>query len=271
MLSEKRGAEQMSRKEKDKTKEIVGIYMDSLQPDRMRKQETLMYLQAQRRKLILRPRKTFRERLLDQISWLSPGMWIGQAAVLLCFCLLIKETGWHRRDTLLIMAGCTPLFGVTGLIELLRSFRSGMWELEECCRYNLRQIQAMRLLLFGLADSAATVLIFCLGMLEGYTADLLLLFFLFPLLVSDSVLLLLAGKFRRRAGSVVSVAAGIFLGFFWMYEAAWLQDVPGVLEKHTSPGALMLYLLSAMMFLAFGCIRFINETGREEEKSWNYG
>ena len=68
-----------------------------------------------RRKLRLRPRKSFAERLLAQASWMSPGAWIGQLAVLVFFFLLLGNTGWNRRDTLLLVTACTPLPGVIGL------------------------------------------------------------------------------------------------------------------------------------------------------------
>ena len=105
-----------------------------LHPEEKRKQETLAFLRTERRKLRLRPRKSFAERLLAQASWMSPGAWIGQLAVLVFFFLLLGNTGWNRRDTLLLVTACTPLPGVIGLVERLRSWQSGMWELEEACR-----------------------------------------------------------------------------------------------------------------------------------------
>ena len=241
-----------------------------LQPDERRKQETLALLRMERKKLRFRPRKTFAEQLLDQAAWLSPGAWLGHAAVLLLFCILIKNSGWYRRDVLLMLSACTPLFGVVGLVELLRSWQSGMWELEESCRYHLRQIQGMRLLVFGAVDSLAVAVIFGMGFLEGYSAELLLLFFLFPLLISDGVFLMLAKIFRRGARGLVPVLAGFCMGIFWMYPAAWLQDVPGVLAGYTEPQTLAVLLLLGTGFLAMACVRFLNGTGKEEQKLWNY-
>ena len=60
-------------------------------PEEGRKQETLTFLRAQRRKIRLRPRKSFAERLLDQASWLSPGVWLGQLAVPVLFCLEMRD------------------------------------------------------------------------------------------------------------------------------------------------------------------------------------
>ena len=222
-----------------------------------------------RRKLRLRPRKSFAERLLAQASWMSPGAWIGQLAVLVFFFLLLGNTGWNRRDTLLLVTACTPLPGVIGLVELLRSWQSGMWELEEACRYHLRQIQGMRLLVFGIADSIGVAAVFVMGFLEGYAAELLLLFFLFPLLVSDSVFLLLAKAFRKGARGLVPVLGGLGMGIFWMYQASWLQDVPGTLEEYTAPGTLTALLAGSVCLLAFACARFLNETDKEEQGLWN--
>ena len=88
-------------------------------PEEGRKQETLAFLRAQRRKIRLRPRKSFAERLLDQASWLSPGVWLGQLAVPVLFCLLLGNEGLEKRDTLLVLSACAPLPGVIGLIERL--------------------------------------------------------------------------------------------------------------------------------------------------------
>ena len=240
-----------------------------LHPEEKRKQETLAFLRTERRKLRFRPRKSFAERLLAQASWMSPGAWIGQLAVLVFFFLLLGNTGWNRRDALLLVTACTPLPGVIGLVELLRSWQSGMWELEEACRYHLRQIQGMRLLVFGIADSIGVAAVFVMGFLEGYAAELLLLFFLFPLLVSDSVFLLLAKTFRKGARGLVPVLGGLGMGIFWMYQASWLQDVPGTLEEYTAPGTLTALLAGSVCLLAFACARFLNETDKEEQGLWN--
>ena len=93
------------------------------------------------------------------------------------FCLLLGNEGLEKRDTLLVLSACAPLPGVIGLIELLRSWQSGMWELEEACRYHLQQIQGMRLLVLGITDSAGTAVVFAAGLLNGYRAGMLLLFF----------------------------------------------------------------------------------------------
>ena len=241
-------------------------------PEEGRKQETLAFLQAQRRKIRLRPRKSFAERLLDQASWLSPGVWLGQLAVPVLFCLLLGNEGLEKRDTLLVLSACAPLPGVIGLIELLRSWQSGMWELEEACRYHLQQIQGMRLLVLGITDSAGTAVVFAAGLLNGYRAGMLLLFFLFPLLVSDSVFLLLAGVFRRGAKGLVPELAGLGMGIFWIYQASWLLDVLDmlhVLESYRSLPVLAALLFGGLGLLAFACARFLNETGKEEQRLWN--
>ncbi len=238
-------------------------------PEERRKRETLAFLQAERRKQRFCPGKSFGERLLDQASWMSPASWLGQLAVLVLLLWLLGNTGWERRDVLLLVTACTPLPGVIGLVELLRSWQNNMWELEEACRYHLRQIQGMRLLVFGIADSIGAAAVFAMGFLEGYTVELLLLFFLFPLLVSDSVFLLLARTFRRGARGLVPVLGGFGMGLFWMYQAAWLQDVPGTLEEYTGPGTLAVLLAGSLGLLVFACARFLNETDKEEQKLWN--
>lgn len=267
----------MRRNDREREKEIrtflkeAGLSegADWLRPEEGPKQETLALLRKERMRLRLRPRKTFLERLFDQASWLSPGSWLFQAAALLFFCVLLKNTDYARRDTLLMVSACTPLFGIAGLVELLRSWQNGMWELEECCRYHLRQIQGMRLLVFGIVDCGAAVVILGLGVLEGYTLETLLLFFLFPLLVSDGVFLLLAKTFRRGAKGLVPVLAGFCMGIFWTYHAAWIQDVPWVFKTCTSPLILTALLFLGVGLLVLGCVRFLNETGKEEQKLWN--
>ena len=97
----------------------------------------------------------------------------------------------------------------------------------------------------------------------------LLLFFLFPLLVSDSVFLLLAKTFRKGARGLVPVLGGLGMGIFWMYQASWLQDVPGTLEEYTAPGTLTALLAGSVCLLAFACARFLNETDKEEQGLWN--
>lgn len=237
-------------------------------PDPEQKRQALTVLKLERAKKRVLPRKTFREKLLDQASYLSFGSWAGQAVILLCICLLLGESGFGKRETLLLTAAGTPLFGVLGIVEILRSFRSGMWELEETCRYNLRQIEGMRLCLFGLGDLIAAAVIFGVGLTEGYGLKLLILFFLVPLLISDGIFLLLANRFRKGAYSLVPVAAAFALAVFWAYYAGSILDIPGQLAVFMRPLPFFGILLGSAGLLGFACIQFLKET-KEEKIKWS--
>ena len=93
-------------------------------------------------------------RIVNQFRYISPLLWLSQLlAVGLCM-LLIHRMGNDADMTAVLSAisFIVALLGVIGFPEVCKSFSCQMWELEQSCKYNLRQITAIRLSIIGTID-----------------------------------------------------------------------------------------------------------------------
>lgn len=155
--------------------------------------------------------------------------WLFQFALLILTNILITNV-IHDESFVFIIQSLTVIviFSVIFFIdEVFRSFTSGMWELEQTLKYDLRQHIIIKLLIFGLAD---LLLIVCLAFIsQGVLAISFLkiiLYLLVPFNISCIVLFSLFTVWRNTLSSVVFwISSGIVLvsvlfitNFFNVYE-----------------------------------------------------
>jgi len=155
--------------------------------------------------------------------------WLFQFALLILTTILITNV-IHDESFVFIIQSLTVIviFSVIFFIdEVFRSFTSGMWELEQTLKYDLRQHIIIKLLIFGLAD---LLLIVCLAFIsQGVLAISFLkiiLYLLVPFNISCIVLFSLFTVWRNTLSSVVFwISSGIVLvsvlfitNFFNVYE-----------------------------------------------------
>ena len=138
-----------------------------------------------------------------------------------------------------------------------------MWELEQACRYNLRQLMGMRIIIFGIADTLAACGVAVMGLGAGVQAWELVFFYFIPQILSDCVYLYLMARFRRRFQGTALLGSAVLMAFFWM---KLLQGVPynkQLMQRIAEPFALILILSASVGLLAWCCARFLK--GMETE------
>ena len=92
-------------------------------------------------------------RIVNQMKYISPAFWGGQiVALVLCMILVSHIRNMDLTSVLSVMSFLLVLLGVAGFPEVCKSFSHEMWELEQSCKYNLRQIVAIRLFTIGTID-----------------------------------------------------------------------------------------------------------------------
>ena len=85
----------------------------------------------------------------------------------------------------------------------------------------------------------------------------LLLCFLIPQMISDSVYLHLMTCFRRRFQGTALIGAAIVMGVLWAYGAETIIKLPGMLGQLSEPAALLMMILGSACLLALSCVRFL--------------
>jgi hypothetical protein len=141
--------------------------------------------------------------------------WMIQFTLLILSTFLITKVITDEPFIFIIQSlTVAVIFSVIFFIdELFRSFTSGMWELEQTLKYDLRQHIIIKLLIFGLAD---LLLIVCLAFIsQGVLASSFLkiiLYLLVPFNISCIVLFSLFTVWRNTLSSVTLwISSGIVL------------------------------------------------------------
>ena len=93
-------------------------------------------------------------RIVNQFKYISPLLWSSQLLAIGLCMLLISQIGSDTDLTAILSAisFIVALLGVVGFPEVCKSFSYQMWELEQSCKYNLRQIAAIKLSIIGTID-----------------------------------------------------------------------------------------------------------------------
>ncbi|GIN57897.1 membrane protein [Lederbergia ruris] len=155
--------------------------------------------------------------------------WLIQFALLIVTTFLITKV--MNDDPAIFILQCltvTVIFSVIFFVdELFRSFTSGMWELEQTLKYDLRQHVVIKLLIFGLADLLfiTCLAFFCQGVM-AISFWKVILYLLVPFNITCIVLFSLFTIWRNTLSSFVFwissgllLMGGMFLAnFFNVYE-----------------------------------------------------
>ena len=141
--------------------------------------------------------------------------WLIQFALLIFTTLLITKALDDEPYTFIIQSlTVAVIFSAIFFIdELFRSFTSGMWELEQTLKYDLRQHTTIKLLIFGLTD---LLLIICLAFIsQGVIAVSfwkIILYLLVPFNMTCIVLFSLFTIWRNHLSSVIFwISSGLIL------------------------------------------------------------
>ena len=133
-------------------KEILGAY--TVTPaDETDIQKTIL---AGKQLLMKNPVQELRwyRRIVNQFKYISPLLWFSQLLAIGICMLLISQISSDTDMTAILSAisFIVALLGVVGFPEVCKSFSYQMWELEQSCKYNLRQIVAIKLSIIGTID-----------------------------------------------------------------------------------------------------------------------
>lgn len=100
-------------------------------------------------------------RIISQFQYISLKVWAIQFSLLI-FCILFLITVSQNADRQILFSTISflvALITLVGFPELCRSYSYRMWELEQSCKYNLRQLTAMKMAVLGSADLVIIALI----------------------------------------------------------------------------------------------------------------
>ena len=250
-------------------------------PEIMEKKRLLTHLNYDVRNMDYCNPQSFPEKILTQVSYLSPWSWLIQAGFLaiLFFFAYRGERGRVTSFTILL----APCLILILLCELIKTFSHNMWEMESACRYNLTHLFFIRLCIL----SGSNFLVLC-GALAAFqrTGGLLWQFalnVLLPFFLSASLCLWILRRFGNRVSRTALAGACMMLFVLWIPLLATPQisiliydDVAATsVSDHfvwLPKAVLLATLISLAMFLinAFRlCTKQYFETNRKDYSTWN--
>lgn len=189
----------------------------------------------------------FFKRLFRQAEYISPAVWIVQASVILIFAAVMAQD-FDVVKSAIILSVTAPAMGLLLVVDVVRSYGSNMWEMETACRYDLRQITAMRMCLIGGGDLLVLGGGLCaFGIFKG-SCWIFILYVLLPFFLISSLYMWELIRFTRKCSPFVLLSTGIVLevimvnGGYMLYE--WVQKgLPEVVRMGAAAFAAVTILL----------------------------
>ena len=157
--------------------------------------------------------------VIRQIRYIRPVSWIAAILFLTVALMTIPDL---TSDSLWALAACTPFLAVAADLEVRRSYRYGMAEIESTTRFSLRSITYARFLLVGVLYFATMLLLSAI--IHRFVQTRILIVFsglLVPYLVTMTGALLLErtvyGRTVPYSSFIIAglTAAGVFLAQYF--------------------------------------------------------
>lgn len=164
-------------------------------------------------KMDILSRRSLLEHIFLQASYLSRWIWLVQASLpALLFYYGIQGNHMLVFTCMMMLAPCLTL---ALLYELSKSFRSGMWEMEAPCRYNLQQLLAMRICFLSGTDTAVLLAaLLCFRMVGGSLWQFAL-YVLIPFFLASALCLGILRRYAHRVSQYLLAAVSLsFLSVF---------------------------------------------------------
>lgn len=209
------------------------------------------------------------QKLLYQAQYISPMTYVMQLAVFVAVLWLFGRGEKMQQVHLIVASTAAPLLGMIGFTEIVRSFHYQMWELEHSCRYNLRYVMTMKLVVIGLLDLILFGGLLVFGVSQGSSLVLLAVYLLVPFHLSNMVYLLMLMQTGGRCPIQLLLAAGLamMLLAFYFGERMISAGMEGelLLRRISAAGILALTFFGMLGMI----VVFLSTNSWEEKKVWN--
>lgn len=220
----------------------------------------------------------FYRKLAVQAGYLSPFTWVTQVGLFLAAAWLLLYSGAASFVQAVALAGMAPLFGLIGCTEIARSFSRNMWELEDVCRFPLRYVMSMRMLLLGMGDLLLFTLLLLFSAKGGSTLLLTAVCLLVPFHLANMVYLAMLMGTGGKCPMQMLTGAGIFMAVIFPYAISSVSGLTGAVSLTEAgmvfAGALDFTGCSGWIFLSFAgmvgmAVLFLKRNIWEVKKAWN--
>lgn len=219
-------------------------------------------------KIVWVPGKNLAQRVWEQAAYISPFTWIFQV-VFLAFGLYLLNAGLGM-SAVKSLSVLIPLAGMIAVPEMTKSFSYGMWELEESCFYNMRQVIFLKMVILGIADGILILAFIAAAGSKGIRLTEAFYYMAVPFNLSNACYLFLFKLFKRRCSGYMVAAAGcLIIAAGWLAERYRILDISRLMER-TGPGAVWIAVAASAAVLAAAGLCLLSGLKKEEEMIWSF-
>lgn len=249
-------------------KELKHLLQNMERPsiDRSRKEQTMKMVLENAGNVRGVPRISHGRRLRTMASYLPWWFWTAQAAVLLLCGFAAAMNGGALLE---VAAWALPFVGCLGGQEIQKGFSCNMWELEQSCLYNLREVQLLKMQVTGITD--LVILLVVIGMCVGRGISLTgcMLTLAVPFTLSAATYFWVMHKAGRKVSNYTAWGLGILAAFLSAGTSIAIRDF---IRWSNQKEALWMWMigLAAAALLLFSLRSYLQGCDGEEKKTWNF-
>lgn len=163
-------------------------------------------------------KRNFFEILTGQIGFINKGCFCIQfLASILGIWILTAYKASQPAKPMMLLSAVFPILILACLSEMQKSFSSGMWELETVCRYDLKMVISIRMMVLSGINLLILLLLsaLCSYALLMSTA-MACIYLLLPFLFTSLILFILTAKFKISTYGFYTAGIAITLAFLFL-------------------------------------------------------
>lgn len=184
-----------------------------------------------------------------------------QLVMLVIGMFVIRTTTFER--TRLILSLVMPILAFLQIMEIQKSFKYSMYEIEMSCKIDLKELISIKLLINTIINlTIMTIFTGMAGIKFGNESYLLIIYFLVPFIVTNSINIKVTKLLKNKSNEIVNGTVMILMNLVLL---VLNMNFPSVYEAASNVVWISLLVITTMYFIK-SIIEFYE---KEEDYIWN--
>lgn len=173
--------------------------------DEKKKMKTIEKLKAEIVNTEIPVKESYFNKIKIYIPFTNKLTFVFQFILLLIGILAIKSMTFEK--TRLILSLVMPILAFLQIMELERSFKYNMYEIEMSCKINLKELISIKLLISTFINLCImTIFALMTGIRFNYESYLLIVYFLVPFLITNVANIALMRLLKNKSSELINLA-----------------------------------------------------------------
>lgn len=182
----------------------------SIQIDEKKKNDAIENLKIEIEKIDIQVKENYFEKVKRYIPFLSKKIIIFQFILLILGINIITSTEFEK--TRLILSTVMPVLSLLQMIELEKSFKYNMYEIEISCKLNLKELILIKLIIYAFVNLCImTIFAIIAGSYFKYSISLLILYFLVPLMITNTINIGIIRLQKHKSNELINFIVMLFV------------------------------------------------------------